>query len=155
APAVTVRGTVLGPDGKPVAGAKVYVDPKRPAATTGDDGAFVLTVPADAPRFPIPGRDEKGVAVLARADGYGPDWATVPPDDNAVTLRLVKDDVPIRGRLRDLEGKPAAGVRVEVYRVSEATKGDLLEAVQASLNRNPFPDGPRPLRELPAPFAGL
>jgi RNA polymerase sigma factor (sigma-70 family) len=155
APAVTVRGTVLGPDGKPVAGAKVYVDPKRPAATTGDDGAFVVTVPADAPRVLIPGRDDKGVAVLARADGYGPDWATVPLDDNAVTLRLVKDDVPIRGRLRDLEGKPAAGVRVEVFRVSAATKGDVLDAIKPSQERGTPPDGSRPLRELPAPFLGL
>ena len=41
------------------------------------------------------------------------------------TLRLVKDDVPVKGRVIDLEGRPAAGARAVVFRLLVPKAGDL------------------------------
>src|SRR5205823_11371801 len=55
----------------------------------------------------------------------GPNWVRFPigstPGD--LTLRLVRDDVPITGQVIDLEGKPLAGVTLTVVRIS-ATDGE-------------------------------
>src|SRR5579884_3903586 len=72
--AIEIKGRVLGPDGKPLAGAKVYVttrtykdkrDPKVRAETDAD-GRFQLTA-----RREEVARNESIVAV---ALDYGPDW---------------------------------------------------------------------------------
>jgi RNA polymerase sigma factor (sigma-70 family) len=109
--AVALRGRVLDPDGKPVAGARLYLlggagkdqAPSRVRGTTDQDGRFRLTAARD--RY-----------VVAAADGCGPAWAWT--DDfnkpDGLTLRLVKDDVPIRGRVIDLQGKPVAGATVRI-----------------------------------------
>ena len=77
-----VSGRVLGPDGEPLAGARVEiafwtpasgqitngplgVRSKRPAAATRDDGTYELTVPADATT----------VHVGVRAGGCSPGWS--------------------------------------------------------------------------------
>jgi len=53
-----------------------------------------------------------------------------------LTLRLVKDDVPIQGRVLDLQGKPVAGVMVRIDpELFVPTKGDLTDWLQA-LNVN-------------------
>jgi hypothetical protein len=54
--------------------------------------------------------------VMAAAEGYGFAVARLskPEAASGLTLRLVKDDVPIRGRVLSLEGKAIAGVRVGV-----------------------------------------
>src|SRR5262249_16790639 len=41
------------------------------------------------------------------------------------TLKLVKDDVPIEGRVVDLEGKPIRGVTVRVMSVTPMVRDDL------------------------------
>ncbi|HKB01605.1 MAG TPA: sigma-70 family RNA polymerase sigma factor, partial [Gemmataceae bacterium] len=113
---VTVSGRVLDPDGKPVAGAKVYVrqsemkEVDRPSARTDPDGRFTVAVPAaDA---------EARSSVIAVADGFAAGWQTwdgEPPED--LTLTLARDDVPIRGRILDLQGKPLARVTLTVKAV--------------------------------------
>ena len=50
--------------------------------------------------------------VAAVAAGYGPDWVALKEPGAELTLRLVKDDVPIKGRVLDLEGRPIAGATV-------------------------------------------
>src|SRR5262249_25005781 len=42
-----------------------------------------------------------------------------------VELRLVSDDVPIRGRVLDMQGRPVAGVTVQVQTIDEPTAGNL------------------------------
>jgi RNA polymerase sigma factor (sigma-70 family) len=123
---VLVTGRVVDPAGKPVAGAKVYYSrstlllrdppPPPPAPATADArGQFRFRIS----RTGYLAEYEKAYwlqgAVIGVSPGYGPAWVG---RDNAeklsdVTLKLVKD-VPIEGRVLDLEGKPIAGVSVRV-----------------------------------------
>jgi RNA polymerase sigma factor (sigma-70 family) len=131
--AVKVRGRVLDPDGKPFKGAKVYLNAqgqeKPPVrATTGDDGRFEFRVRRPELAGPYGGAAQ----AVATGDGCGADWAEVPTAGTGeLTLRLVKDDVPIRGRILTLEGKPVAGARVRVQRVRAYPGGDLTPLFQA------------------------
>jgi RNA polymerase sigma factor (sigma-70 family) len=122
---VKVRGRVLDPGGKPLAGAKLYLGghagPKAPAypvrATSGDDGRFVFSLPRSA--LDTTREDEPAYQVLAVAEGYGIAWVTsnaAAPED--VTLRLVKD-APVKGRILDADGRPFAGARLTVTGVAD------------------------------------
>jgi hypothetical protein len=62
--------------------------------------------------------DSPTVQVVAAAKGYGPAWASVGADGNDLVLRLAADDVPVRGRVLDLQGRPVAGASVRVGRVT-------------------------------------
>jgi RNA polymerase sigma factor (sigma-70 family) len=115
---LVVRGQVLGPDDKPVAGAKLYLphQSKRPAdstlvpcGTADAEGRFRLELPRKEVQFDRP------VPLVAAAGGFGLAWVewTGNADPGGLKLRLVKD-VPIRGRFVTTEGKPAAGVAVTV-----------------------------------------
>jgi hypothetical protein len=114
-----VHGRVLDPDGKPVAGTKLFL-PANQASITGmiaqlfspravamsdTDGRFAFT--AESP----PRGQGSLLPVIAVAAGFGPDWAdaTKPAANGELTLRLVADDGPIRGRVVDLEGRPVPG----------------------------------------------
>jgi RNA polymerase sigma factor (sigma-70 family) len=136
---IAYGGRVLGPDGRPVAGAKVHMTlawgyPHRPSpspeyARTGPDGRFRFTA----------SRAEFGdyyTVVAAAAANYGAGWEQVSPagrrDD--LTIRLVEDDVPIIGTVVNLEGKPVPGVTLTVLQINAAMGEDLgpwLEAVRA------------------------
>jgi protocatechuate 3,4-dioxygenase beta subunit len=141
---VTFKGRVLGPDGKPVAGAEVtlwahfgYADAYRGwhpetagpfrakrLATTGKDGRFTATfAKSEVTENPLNmwERPWRLVQVVVAARGYGPGWASlVSLDKEELTLRLVKDDAPVKGRVLDLEGRPVAGAAVRVARVTVA-----------------------------------
>jgi RNA polymerase sigma factor (sigma-70 family) len=132
---VEIKGCVLGPDGKPFAGAHVFLASRSstkkadlpPRVTTESDGRFHLAIKsADF--------DPQGKATLAvTAKGLGPDWIELKAEgkDN-LTLRLVKDDIPIEGRVLDLEGRPVAGVRV---RVVGFMQGDVDAWMEGTLRR--------------------
>jgi RNA polymerase sigma factor (sigma-70 family) len=127
---IAYSGRVLGPDGRPVAGARLYVTVamgylRRPAPSpeygrTGPDGRFRFTVPSA--QFA-----DQYTVVTATATGHGPGWVQVPAggrrDD--LTLRLVKDDVPITGQVVDLEGKPVRGATLTVMQINAAPGEDL------------------------------
>src|SRR5262249_47396419 len=101
-----VRGRVFAPDGKPVYGAKVVLTARKKAdeydvtevATTDAEGRFEGKVPA---------AKYNNYSLVASADGLGADWielyATKPGAE--LTLKLVKADTVIRGRVLTLEGK--------------------------------------------------
>jgi RNA polymerase sigma factor (sigma-70 family) len=134
---VIVRGRVLGPDGRPVAHAKLYrpgpaqnafVWSTRDLVFCGDTdktGAFHAEVPQRI--------KESGDAfcLLAAASGFGVDWADPFRDGgpSELTLRLVKDQ-PIRGRLLTTEGKPVAGVRLSVRSVRTTFEENLDEPLE-------------------------
>jgi RNA polymerase sigma factor (sigma-70 family) len=103
----TVRGRVLGVDGKPLPGARLLLlgegDQLHDLGTSAADGRFTVDVP----------KDPRGRYLIARADGTGIDFLPLWQLDPArsVELRVVKD-AAIRGRVIDTEGKPVHGVRV-------------------------------------------
>ncbi len=124
---VVVRGRVLGPDGKPMNGATVYVstytdkdktDPNV-RAQTGADGRF---------RFPIRRAEADGDKMVAAvAPGYGPDWVSLKQanGDKELSLRLVSDGVAVRARVLDLEGRPIARAAVRLLRLRKMPDEDL------------------------------
>ena len=141
----TFSGHVLDPEGKPFSGAKLHLIGRiftrpRPVLVQGmsaADGAFRLAVaPADA-RLLADDASWGTTGVVAMAEGYGPAvrgiGAFQPAAD--LTLRLAKDDVPVRGRILDLQGKPLPGVTVRVEALS-APRGDNLTAWLAALEAN-------------------
>ena len=138
-----VRGQVLGPNGKPVAGAEVSlyagsesgkeprsVEQSVPTRTVTDaDGKYRFS----AFRTELDG----GFSVVATAKGCGPDWVSLsaltfdpvsarPPSGALPDLRLVEDDVPIAGRALDLESQPLADVTLRVLRVRKSPGEDLV-----------------------------
>ncbi len=116
---VKLTGTVVGPDGKPVAGAAVWlcrpdrlIGAKHPApkkiATTDADGTFAVEETPDGGKL-------RGYPVAASKAGFGVGFARPDASDKAAlrcSLALVPDDVPIRGRILDLQGKPVAGATI-------------------------------------------
>jgi RNA polymerase sigma factor (sigma-70 family) len=130
---VEVQGRILDPDGKPVAGAKLYLAYPtadeahvEQRATSGNDGRFRFSVSrSDLARSES--ASERGhPQVLAGAPGYGPDWVALDGSGpvSGLTLRLVKD-VPINGRILDPEGKPVGGAKLRVWFVSVPRGDDL------------------------------
>ena len=129
----TIRGTVLGPDGKPATGATViWIGQRKPPlpfvalprdqqssrspqaevlarAGTGADGAFSLSADYDRERYQRYNGWE--VTLLAKAPGAGILSQPVKVDAPEVTLRLAPE-VVIHGRLLTSGGMPASGVRV-------------------------------------------
>lgn len=120
--ALILCGRVLGPDKKPIAGAKLYlaggVRGQESGARKQSDAAVVQRGTTDADgRFRLElsrkeARFDRPVPLLAVADGFGLNWIDLGRKEAAkeFTLRLVKD-VPIRGRLVSTEGKPMPGVK--------------------------------------------
>jgi RNA polymerase sigma factor (sigma-70 family) len=124
---IEVAGVVLSPDGKPVAKARLYREhalkrtPENTAdsemlavGTTDGEGRFRVKLPRPA------GRSGDSLTLLAAADGFGLTWVELSRDEKSgdVTLRLVKD-TGVRGRLITTEGKPVAGVTVQVISLVE------------------------------------
>jgi beta-lactamase regulating signal transducer with metallopeptidase domain len=127
APMITSK--VVGPDGKPFAGAQVYLTrahntlkPRsgvpRLLATTDANGVFQCPLPPlQAQR-----REDQIVAV---APGYGPavsDWSKLRPD---TVLQLAADDVPLRGRVLDIQGRPVPRASITVVGLLWPNSGKL------------------------------
>jgi RNA polymerase sigma factor (sigma-70 family) len=154
------QGRVVSPEGKPVPGAKVvfvrhvfneYGDlGDTPAAhgLTGADGRFQFAVPP-----PEPGETgewpDRGM-LLAFAPGYGPGWVTVSVPEKAkdATLKLVRDDVPVVGRVVDLDGKPIAGASVRALGLTVTHREDLGAWVKQVRTTKTFYGGMRPNFQL-------
>jgi len=122
-----VSGQVLDADGKPVAGAKLFVCDNHgrspaPQPAADADGRF---------RFTLPAAFTTMRTLVSIADGHGADWSDVRPTEpaNSLTLRL-PPDVPIRGKVVDLEGKPVAGVIVQVVELSTSESGNLEDFIK-------------------------
>jgi RNA polymerase sigma factor (sigma-70 family) len=153
--AKTIVGTVVGPDGKPMA--RVAINTTKPGKTNEDkptvqelartaaDGTFTVTFD------PLPpGKPDYRTLVAVKA-GFGPDWVKVNElGDGPVSLKLAADDVPVKGRVTDLEGK---AVPKAVVRVSRVSAGDLSK-VWAEWPRGPYLALQRVGKELWQPTAG-
>ncbi len=146
---VTITGRVLDPTGKPVAGAAIRLDyyayfeadppgSPIPSATSGPDGRFSLRssrLPFDAA---AEGRAKRAVRILASAPGFGPAWASPGARSDAlheVTLRLSPDDLPILGRVVDLEGRPIAGASIRTTTAWVPPGDDLSAWIEGARDR--------------------
>jgi RNA polymerase sigma factor (sigma-70 family) len=141
---VTFAGRVLDPDGKPVAGAQVFLvrpdnlakDDPKPATVSDEAGRFRCTAR---------GADQEGRqvgVVFATAPGFAAAWQFQPKKTDDVTVRLVKDDVPVSGRIVSLEGKPIAGVTLKVRSIKAPPSGNLgpwLETVKSRTTADGIP----------------
>ncbi len=132
---IEVRGRVVDPSGKAVAGAGIYLGPPSPIdailppparrSTSGPDGSFRFSVEKEALAA--------ARSVAALADGFGPGWLDVDVAGTAreLTLTLAKDDVPLTGRVLDLEGHGVPGVAVRVVGIMAPPGGDLVAWLKA------------------------
>ncbi len=131
---MTVTGRVLDPRGRPVSDAAVMIratlnqpgDVNRmedmeasPIGQSRSDGSGRFQL--DAPRTSF--RTHFDLIAVAVAPGHGAGWADLNPDadrpDAEITLR---PEQVIHGRLFDLNGRPAAGVRVTVELMGQVTQ---------------------------------
>jgi RNA polymerase sigma factor (sigma-70 family) len=142
----TVAGTVMDADGKAVAGARVAVIglAERPyrgrvgfrehetlgSGQADREGHFrIACVAESATRAPIR-------QVLASAPGHGLAWVLLKPETDNVALKLPPEQV-IRGRLIDLQGQPAGGVRLHVAGVAPVPQPGSSSATGSSLGARP------------------
>ncbi len=183
---ITVRGRVLDPKGHPFQGARLYLINDRlkdfpnllVRATSDHEGRFLFRVSHsdfEALYSEVPwsfntilalsepyafalGYDQPMIREAAVASPREPRVlvANDRVDPAELTLRLARDDVPISGRIIDLEGRPVAGVLVKVVEVRSPAKGSLndwLKAVEESkdLHRVDSPVVVNPMLDLPSP----
>jgi len=146
-----VRGQVLDPDGKAVANADIFVRPhyefgwtpisparsgQKGRVTVSDtNGRFQFELDKASSDWPYGDEPAWHQAMIAAiAPGYGLAWTEAGSlaAGGDATLRLVKDDVPIRGRVLDTQGRPIAGVTVRLGRVRAVKDGVDLDAMLAS-----------------------
>jgi len=144
---VEIHGRVLGPDGKPKAGAKLLLlgeDEKiKELGITAADGRFSVLAPKEAKdRYLIARTNDAGIDFQ-----YSGNWQPGKP----LELHLVKDR-PIRGRVINTEGKPVAGMRVVVRNV-RAYSGNSLDPFLLPWDKVRF-ERARRLGELPETVKG-
>src|SRR5262249_45028485 len=124
---VEVSGRVVDPDGKPVAGAKVFFvryllglsNPPPLTVTSDAEGRFRLRVSRTGYQEDYQKTQWLRGAVIALGKDFAPGWVGGENVEKLanVTIKLRKD-VPIEGRVVDLQGEPVAGVSVQVRSVS-------------------------------------
>jgi RNA polymerase sigma factor (sigma-70 family) len=137
------RGQVLDPDGQPVAGAPIIVTgpnnqkPPDRLATSGPDGRFEATVPVAA--IDEAERDDLPTFLAAFAPGSGPGRVKIDRQAAAkpVAIRLVRDDVPIEGRILGLEGRGVPDARISVYAIADLPDGFLAKLRSDAGQANP------------------
>jgi beta-lactamase regulating signal transducer with metallopeptidase domain/protocatechuate 3,4-dioxygenase beta subunit len=124
--AVTIRGQVVDPDGKPVAGATAapaktgsgnsLTGDTRYSVPTGPDGKFEMRLPASgAVKYNLVAHDGKYEEWRRWANGVGELLQTKPGDElEGVTLRLSQPCV-VGGRVLDAGGKPVANHPVRAH----------------------------------------
>ncbi len=131
-----LRGKVLGPGDRPIAGARLYLsvdewtDPVE-LGTSDASGAYRFVFREEKLRRTVSPNfvyAEANAALIAVASGFGPGWAELPAakggrmgemkPEYAHDIHLVAD-FPIAGKVVDSGGKPVAGVALAVDRIFE------------------------------------
>ncbi len=164
ADSIGFRGRVVDPDGRPFVGARLFLNysrsedrdrPQPVRAVSDREGHFRFTLARtdfDRPHI----EPWQNARVVAFADGYAPSGSDSDSydHDRELNVRLSRDDVPVTGRLVDLEGRPVAGATIRVVSISAAPGGDLgpwisaVNARQGNLYQLEF----RYLKDLRAPM---
>jgi RNA polymerase sigma-70 factor (ECF subfamily) len=100
-----VRGRVLDPEGRPLAGARIVHGYWEEDAHSGPDGTFALRGPANYPS----GR------IRVIASGYAQtslELGELPPGERSLPDIVLAPELRVRGRVLDQDGNPLAGARV-------------------------------------------
>jgi RNA polymerase sigma factor (sigma-70 family) len=132
---VALRGRALTGDGQPAASAKLFLVNNEgllaELGVTAADGRFVVEVPT--PRK----LSGKMTWLAVKASGFGVDFVALDEHtpDGEVLLRLPRD-LPIHGRLIDLQGRPVSGASVWLNSLS-VYSADSVEAFLAGLMKRP------------------
>ena len=128
-----LNGRVQDASGRPVPHARIVVLARRPyrpgehglrqellhQGEADADGRFRLRVPAEFPTWYA----ERQVVVAASAPGHAPGTLAVPLRGGQPHLTVsLAPNRPLRGRLVDRDGNPAAGVRLEVVRLGSTLR---------------------------------
>jgi len=129
-------GQVVDRLGFPVKGAKIWLcfpeggsSPLRQCGESDADGKFAFSIkrlqfPAET--FRRPAIQWHTGTVLAVAPDYGVGWEQQRAGGRPETkIQLPHDDVPVEGRVLDLEGKPVAGATVRVIGLYRPKAADL------------------------------
>jgi RNA polymerase sigma factor (sigma-70 family) len=164
---VAVKGRVLDPAGKPLAGARLYVGYSvrgyapyiKPPEHLFRETAYPLRGRTDSDgRFEFVFKqseldaewlDDSRPTVIAVADRYGPSWTEVsePNKGAELSLKLV-EDLPLSGRILDQRRNPVRGVRVFVRDVVSDSDGAVTRFLRGDFLPEPinwrgsFPTGP-------------
>ncbi|HEX3151981.1 MAG TPA: sigma-70 family RNA polymerase sigma factor [Gemmataceae bacterium] len=125
-----LTGRVLGPDGKPVAAAKLYQPARKTlepisrddiatveVGKTDELGNFSVKLMNESPRNYL----------IAYSPGLAVDWLEIERSvdlTKPIELRLPKE-MPITGRVMNTEGKPVKGVRVSLGSIYVPLNNDL------------------------------
>jgi hypothetical protein len=151
----TLRGRVLDPGGKPLAGATLWLSTiGRALGQSANDGQFQFRVPTEKlSQLNARGQSESA-QLAATADGMGFDFVSVGNAAEGFELKLCKD-LPIRGHFVDSEGKPIPGVEirgVRVFEPGEARLDPFIDHIRSGKTRfynkvekfwtGPVPSGP-------------
>ncbi len=132
---IHIKGIVLDPQGKPVAGAKVRApNPIQSGflagTSSGGDGRFEFAYrKSQASSWAVgelPAEYRwKEVKVAAAAEGFGLIWKGWDQVDEKgdLVLQLVADNAPIEGRIVDASGKPAAGAKISIFQIQNWIDG--------------------------------
>ncbi|HVX12204.1 MAG TPA: hypothetical protein VHC22_13570 [Pirellulales bacterium] len=133
---ITVSGQVLDPQGKPLAGATIaalhsphHFTTYPPLAKRRCDPEGRFTVAFRKSQYAIglgPADNWKDAMIVASADGFGLAWIRWReiPAGRELTLQLV-EDMPITGRVVDLDGRPVVGAEVNAGWMSVPKDGAL------------------------------
>jgi RNA polymerase sigma factor (sigma-70 family) len=154
-----ISGRVLAPDGKPVAGAKLFMPELKTAnrvsiediqvreiGTSAADGRFNVAV---SPVY----KDLPWCYAIAYAPGFGVDWVQLninaPAPAGEQILRLT-EDLAIVSRVVSTEGKPLPGLSITAANI-DMPPGDRLDDYLATLKKNMRAVGrSSPRKSLPA-----
>jgi len=155
-----VSGRVVDPDGKPFPAAKIFFaryilrdpPPQPPAVVTSDaEGRFRLRVSRTG--YPEKHMKDQWMhgAVVAVGEEFAFGWAGGDAEKlTNVTVKLSKE-VPIQGRVVDLQGKPMAEVKVQPRSVMfRADGGDLKDFMAGLTKERPNRPDHRYMRLNPA-----
>ena len=100
-----VPGTVVGPDGKPVAGADVSSFGQKRQQFSGPDGRFVIDVPASTV-----------FAFVVHAPGFAREVVRLekmPPGEPKPFVVRLREGATVRGRVVDTAGRPVQGANLD------------------------------------------
>jgi RNA polymerase sigma factor (sigma-70 family) len=164
----TVAGRILDADGKPVPGAKVAVISLveyRYRGRAGQRGHEILgggeTAKDGRFRFGCTAATESRGPIrqlLASAPGHGLGWLLLPDDAGKADLKVkLPAEQVIRGRLLDLQGQAAGGVKLHVAEVAPAPDRGTMRSVMGGTSPSrmpPYANAP-PWHDFPAQPAKL